>query len=107
MLLTMLLQVSRSQVNRAIMMTKEKDPEILCDLVVSGNVFHAGIDQDRAGIVSKSPLHFDDRLSRESGFGHYAYQSISFGIGLGADAMVVPFEGHLNRLSSIRGELGP
>ena len=42
MLLTMLLQVSRSQVNRAIMMTKEKDLEILCDLVVSG-------------IVSKSP----------------------------------------------------
>ena len=55
MLLTMLLQVSRSQVNRAIMMTKEKDLEILCDLVVSGNVFHAGIDQDRADIVSKSP----------------------------------------------------
>ena len=50
-----MLQVSRSQVNRVIMMTKEKDPEILCDLVVSGNVFHAGIDQDRADIVSKSP----------------------------------------------------
>ena len=35
-------------------MIKEKDTEILCDLVFSGDVFHAGIDQERTDIVSKT-----------------------------------------------------
>ena len=87
MLLTMLLQVSRSQVNRAIMMTKEKDLEILCDLVVSGNVFHAGIAGSGGHRVKITPFTSRIGTGRESGFGHYAYQSIPFWVGLGADAI--------------------
>ena len=35
------------------MMTKEKNPEILYDLVVSGDVFHAGIDRNPSGWMGR------------------------------------------------------
>ena len=56
------------------MMTKEKDPEILCDLVVNGDVFHAGIDQG----LEEGTRFGRDRSTSHKGIANWIYSAIPF-----------------------------